>query len=814
MNIIKNNSTGGNSQISGRDINNNYYYNTDLNIKDIPDVSNEYEHRGEEEDIVEKLNSQSIVCICGISGIGKTSISIAVGNKIRNEYDNARYIDASKLKSKDDVNNIFFEQLRYKVNIEDLLTREKTLLIIDNMVSNQGNIVTKLENMKLNSSKIIITTQCKDYIDPKYIYELNFLTDDICKRILLRDVNNISEYDENIDLILEKVSRNPLMLNIINRVLQYEEMTLDQLIQDINSITDMVDIDNAEQRVCDRIMNIFKKSCEKEIKVIFWLESSYIDKNLLKHMIRNINYNKIEKRFIFDRTIQLQSDTVKIHDIILNSIKNIVELDEKKYKEYTDKFLNYFSEIYKSGNESKDFWNALYLHKNKINEINSERNEWGLKLYLLIKCSFDYEIDYDMDKKIDFKYLENCCYKDKNYFEFISVIEFLERKKYNNKFKSENEKLDFLKRCINFIEESLKNQTIDIDLKIYLTHHLGKFYLYDNDKNKAKEQFEKVIEYDKSHYETKLQLIKMYKKQDDSHEDNLHEIKNYIGEILSGYKEENYTNTTVVLATIEQLRRSIFKDELKKYILDDLEGFKNLILNESNFYFDLPFRTFVEIGKKFLYDNPEMYEDIANSLPINISEDINDNEMLFIAGEFYRDLAKAKTDLAKVKTSNKHINEEEIQYLLKESEKYYKKVKNPNDYQLKEMCKLYIDYEKPYEVLEIDKQVRNKEDPFLFYYLSEAHEILYNRDKNKLEYLDKALDEIDNSIKKCMEKCMGNSNFNQYKSTFYAQKSKLLNYKKDENCITLLEEAISYCTNKKHRKELELKLEELKNGYV
>ena len=805
MEIVKDNSIGDNSQFAGRDINHNeVYIYANSNIKNIPKLSDEYETREEENDIIKKLNEQGIVCICGISGIGKSSISIAIENKIESEYEQIIYIDGSKLKSKDEISNLFIERGTYKDNIEELLIREKILLIIDNMISNQGNVITKLEEMELKNSKIIITTQCKDYIDPKYIYELNAPTNKICKKILLRDIEKDLEYNQNIDLILEKVSGNPLMLKIINRVLKYEQMTIEELVEDISEITSIDDIDNGEQRVCDRIMNIFLQNCENGINVISWLESTYIDKKLLKYMIGNINYHKIERRFIFDTTIQLQSDTVKIHEIVLNSIKNIVELEEIKHKEYIDKFINYFSHIYKSKDESKEFWNALYLHKNKIKKINSDNNEWGLKLYLLIKCSFDYEIDYNMDKKIDFKYLENCYYREEIYFEFISVIEFLERKKYNNKFENEHEKLEFLETCINFIEKSLENQTIDADLKTCLTHHLGKFYFYTNDKDRAKEQFEKVIEYDENNFEAKLQLIKMYKKQDGNSEgDNLRKIKHYIGEILTAYKVRNYTNTTIVLATIGQLRKYIFKDELRAYILDDLEGFKDLILNESNFYFDLPFKTFVEIGKKFLYDNPKMYEEIAKLIPIKISEEINDNAMLFNIGEFYKDLTRAKI-------SNEDIDEEEKQYLLKQSEIYYKKVKNPDDYQLKEMCQLYILYEKPDEVFKVSKQIRNLEDPFIFYYLSQAYEILYKKNETQQENIGKALQEINKSINVCIK----NSKFEQYKSTFYNQKSNLLNYKKDKNCITLLEEAILYCTNKKYKKELELKLEKLKKIYI
>ena len=126
------------------------------------------------------------------------------------------------------------------------------------------------------------------------------------------------------------------------------------------------------------------------------------------------------------------------------------------------------------------------------------------------------------------------------------------------------------------------------------------------------------------------------------------------------------------------------------------------------------------------------------------------------------------------------------------------------------MCQLYILREEPYEVFKVAKQVKNLKNPFLFYYLSQAYEILYNKNKYKKENLEKSLQEIDKSISICIE----NSKFEQYKSTFYSQKGNLLNYNKDSNCITLLEEAISYCNNKKYKNELEVKLKELKKVYI
>lgn len=798
MSVIKNNDIGDRSQVAGRDINNEIYiYMTSIE-KNIPELGNDYEHREEEERvIIERLNKLGILCICGISGIGKTSISIAIADKIKSEYEQIIYIDGSKIKSKDDIDNIYIDRGRYNDNIEGLLVREKVLLIIDNMISNQGNIVNKFKRMRLKNSKIIITSQSSSYIEPKYIYKLDSPTKEICKKILLRNIEINLKDEKNIDLILQKVSGNPLMLNIINSILKYEEIKIDDLVSDINSIMGIQDIDS-DKKVCERIISIFLQSCKEEINIILWLETTYIDEELLKHMIKVINYNKIKNRFIFDTTIKLQSNTVKIHDIILSSIKNIVKLNEEENEKYMVEFINYFKKIYKYQNESKEFWNALYLHKNKIKEMNTDNNKWGLKLYLLIKCSSDYEIDYEIDERIDFKYLINCDYSRNNYyFDFLSVIEFLERKRYSNNFESDGEKRKFLDSCIDFIKKSLNNKKIDKDLEIYLTHHLGKFYLFNNNKDEAKKQFKKVVNAKGDCFEAKLQLIRMYKDGDD-----VTEIKGYVSEILSEYKKKKYFNTTVILATIQELTKDIFADELKEYVLDDLEGFKKLILSESNFYFDLPFKTFIAIGKRFLYTNPEVYEEISKSIPIKISEDISDDSMLFTIGEFYKDLIRSKK-------SNGYIDEEKKQYLLKESEKYYKKISKPNDYQLKSMCKLYILYEKPDEVFEISRKIKNVEDPFLFYYLSQAYEILYNNG-NGQENIEKALEEIDKSLDICREK----SKFNRYKSTFYNHKSKLLNYKHDKGCITALQSALLFCDNEKYRNELTVELEELEKKYI
>ena len=111
---------------------------------------------------------------------------------------------------------------------------------------------------------------------------------------------------------------------------------------------------------------------KKEIEKISWINSTYIDIGLLNFMLGVVGFNKVKNKGLFDEYNSVNINTIKIHDLILNAINSTVILDERKNKEYAIKMTDYFEKLSENQTKENKYYNALYMHREKINELNKE----------------------------------------------------------------------------------------------------------------------------------------------------------------------------------------------------------------------------------------------------------------------------------------------------------------------------------------------------------------------------------------------------------------------------------------------------------
>ncbi|KGM94258.1 hypothetical protein Z968_11940, partial [Clostridium novyi A str. 4552] len=239
-----------------------------------------------------------------------------------------------------------------------------------------------------------------------------------------------------------------------------------------------------------------------------------------------------------------------------------------------------------------------------------------------------------------------------------------------------------------------------------------------------------------------------------------------------------------------------------KYVLEELNEFSKFILDISNFYFDLPFKVFVSLGKKFSYKYPEIYKKIAENIPIKLSDDINDDKMLFSIGEFYKDFIKSSI------WNNKTDNNKEKKFLLLEAEKYYNKMSKQNDFQTTSIVGFYILASNPKEALKRSKAVKNKNEPFIYYYMSQAYEMLFKQDKQD-NFIENAL----NNINKSIELSKSIDRFKKYISTFYRQKARILSLINAEKCRTYYLKAIKSTNVEKFKDQLKMELKNFEQNF-
>lgn len=101
------------------------------------------------------LETQSIVEIVGVSGIGKSEFAKQVTKDISQNFESLFWINGSEYKSLDSVKLCRFG---YEVNLRFVLENYKSLVIVDNLNENVAKLNEDFQKANKHESKCIITT--------------------------------------------------------------------------------------------------------------------------------------------------------------------------------------------------------------------------------------------------------------------------------------------------------------------------------------------------------------------------------------------------------------------------------------------------------------------------------------------------------------------------------------------------------------------------------------------------------------------------------------------------------------------------------
>jgi len=73
------------------------YYKILPQTNKLPSFKNKYHSRNEENELINKLANQDFIQIYGISGIGKSELSISIGEKLKEKFDSVIWIDGDEI---------------------------------------------------------------------------------------------------------------------------------------------------------------------------------------------------------------------------------------------------------------------------------------------------------------------------------------------------------------------------------------------------------------------------------------------------------------------------------------------------------------------------------------------------------------------------------------------------------------------------------------------------------------------------------------------------------------------------------------------
>lgn len=689
-----------------------------INNINMPSLPDNYIANNNLDVLKEKLYNNRCLYIHGMSGIGKSLLSIELAMAIQEDFDSLYYIDGTKINSVADLGAIELFGTAGKINILGNLKRPGTLLIIDDLKSDYDKIANELTKHCSLESCVIVTSQTV-IKNETICFHMNFPSEERSKRIL--EFNTVECPQEIISIIKDKTNFHPLLLSLINQMAQ--ELNEWNFVEDELKHCPDFEMDSGAT-VCEYLLRHYLPVLQKEFNVISWLDCQYINKDLLKKIIGFSGLDKLKKRALIYET---SNCTLKVHDIIFICIKKVSD----PHCNYEVEFLNFFEKYFLIKNAS--YYQAIHLHQEKILEIIRREMKPGISLYLYLDIWSNDAYNLISEISIDKYVADSYIYDVNDIYALYSVVQLIEcaYKTYKGRWE---EKKVYAKKQIELLKKLIVLRNVNKEFVTYVKHHMGKLYVFIQD-DLAIPTFSELIENNPNLYESKLQLAKLLNKNQSTKEDGEHLLCN----ILEAYFIGDFPSMTIVLATYEELKNTKNERLIEYYFVEKYDEFLEALQMMALEKFDQPYRVLANVSKIYTYEYPERLRELVKSIPFPSSCSI-DIKYAFAIAETYKECGKSI-----LWELNPADDLEEAQTYFEQAEIFYSKLESTTDpYKLimhAENLNKLKRFDKAVELLcndDLFENIRNK--PFREYRYAEA---LYGLGDGHYE---QALEHINNAI--------------------------------------------------------------------
>lgn len=588
------------------------------------------------------LQKNRLLYISGLSGIGKTSLSIRLSEAIKadNQLNEIYFIDASQIKNAQGLHAVDLDMAGRKVNLIDTIRMSQSLYIIDDLQHDIDNIVDLLLSQLSDDRNcfIIITSQIESRLANSHglQYSLPFLTDD--KDIL--DILNLYLPKEKhcpkdlIGTIKQKTNGHPLLLNSLRSLIQYGDANWQDLIDE--ALQDFVyhEVEDGKTFM-SQILNRHQETLGRELAAICWLGSKYVSTSLLSKLITQDGIRKLSSRSFIQ--ISVDRGIIKIHDIIFESIIEL-QYSADTWKHYSDKyykdFYNYF--IRELRKKSALYYKSLHLHESKIIALAKQADKPGVEWYFYSQA-FPND-DFDIFKS--FSYTDEECKSwlldDQAKYIIGTLLELMERK--SRKERSSDSYKEIMNEQIRTLKLLRDEPGVENSLRLDILHHLGKLYRNIQEIDNAIICFKEILDKHPDKYESKLQLLRIQKHQNKL---SLNCISAGYAQMIDTYINGDEISMSVVLAAYEDLYATDKEGQIKKkYFIDKFDYFKQAILSMAVESFDLPYNVLAVTMKYYTYAHPDLLFSLIDKLPIPAAEMVNKGNYFDIA-QMYKEIGKA-----------------------------------------------------------------------------------------------------------------------------------------------------------------------------
>lgn len=715
----------------------------------IPQSSLYYVQRDKESKAFQALlETQSIVEIVGVSGIGKSEFAKQVTKDISQNFESLFWINGSEYKSLDSVKLCRFG---YEVNLRFVLENYKSLVIVDNLNENVAKLNEDFQKANKHESKCIITS-LKQSLSDALTYKLPCMEDElICKYI---DSFGLSISETERKKLVTLVAGYPLAVNMICASAKDDLFSIGELLSD-GALQKLEDEHN--QRLSERIVRKIYDKYAAELNLLSYIDCQVISSDFLRVIV-----DRIRLKYLCRYSVLQQEDayTFRIHQVVLDAIKCIAHIPD--LKELADKLSCYLD----NKNHQKDipFFTLFHHNVSFIDKVyhNADTTEEQKKVILYSRLqaenTFSDPLKYlSLINELTLQpanSLYDCLLQaDKNEIELSAT----KREEFSEKAKN----------IIVDLESELK-KTTDENIKFELLHHIGKLYVKLREGENAKPYFENALMICPKAYATMLQLAKIAH---NSKPSDISKAKEYVSTILDDNIKGHDVPLTIVLACYSVfLSKKAYSDLEDKYIESNFENFSNVIMNSLLNFNNQAVPTLGSFAYSFAYIKPEFMRrtfELLQKLPAASSDNVYIRACANLKAVEYKLEIYKKSDKAKT--------------IFKEAEYYFellnlkeKEEGRSKDYMRKRYQELLMDAEEWKQALEFSANFDDKDSEFYYQNVAKIYQ--------NLQDYPLAIENIDKAIAKVSD--------TDYKSSFLWNKACILYDMGDKESLKILQEAI------------------------
>lgn len=521
-----------------------------------------------------KVSSNSITVVSGISGAGKTELVIDFAIKKRKNFENVLWLYGDDYITNS--TNTNFKRGDKTLNVEYIFNNTKTLLVIDNY-----NVIVSNDNFSsfnkgfLIGSKIIITSILSAIRD-EYFMMPEYPENEALK--LLGDFS-----DKARDLL--HIINIPVVLTSIKSICA-EQCSYEEIYSEIDSILPDLS-NNKNERILTKILSKYTEL--GTLKKICNILNSQFDIKLLSRYIGVVKFNNIVRSSFLRMTNS--GKTCTVHHFIIKCLKSSDESAD--YINYLSDYLNL-----NNGLMDENILRQIHISYKDIKDFNIRKQETlNWITYSLL------QIENETTKKDIYRSLYKYTFESAFSIEKIRcLLEVKESYFYDN---SKNE--DFLNAYEQELIRALGLYS-EPEKKMYIYHHLGKTQRRLKKIDASLNTFAEELSINPNSYAAYGQIVKVARKANlpkDKYESAIEKIK------TAFQTNDPKLPLRIALSLISDLRS--FKGYVTK---NDISYFSTYILKASYSGMYQFYESFVSFINFFSYENPDKCLELYYKIPL------------------------------------------------------------------------------------------------------------------------------------------------------------------------------------------------------